>query len=351
MNNLKVNLKLFPVTQLSYSSASQQEQSSIEKLSEVNKIGFRGLYLTGGSKDYNDGCWLDGTFHLFDESGYPGWVGSDLSKADGTFEQKQSIQLSSTEDFANLMIFFDPVAGEYAESFKLDGIIYSNDSYVRYFSGPFTNNVELEIIKWSRTNSFPKILAVSSGLEKVYDYKQLINIMYTNEITSAQDILLFGVTTQTGTVSLRDKRVLREINDNRKLETQFEVQIIEDVKTLDEQGEPEVIPQVVETLYVSEIENERNKDLWTFSLVDKTAEWDEEQFEGLEYSELSLKDIIDSLIPEAIYVGEADDIKNMQFVNAYMNPSTKREALDKCCQVGLLRIYQENKVTYVRRLI
>lgn len=337
MKNYTVKITFIPTNVLAHSSTTSNDLSNLDELNDASKQGFKGFFLTDGDSDAGSGCWLDGTYKCFDDDGYPGWVGTDVSKEDGTFDIPQVITITG-DMVENIVILFDKVAGEYATEVNVNGTTYTNDSYVLIIAGLQDATTVITFTKWSKVNSIPKVLAITSGLDITYDSRQIKELTYTHSAAAENDALQFGITTQSGTIVIKDKYIIKQLNDDGLLDTDLPVTILED-------------DVEIEKFIAADIDESTLNLEWSFVLSDITSYWDEQQFEGLDYVSTDLLSLLTDLIPTIIFIDDAQDLENLNIPTAFLNMSTKREAITKCCQIGLLRIYQIMGKVYARRVI
>ena len=103
MHDWKVQLNVIDEgpTDINYTVATYNELCDISYLNNQhtpNWKGHKGFFLSGGDKEKNSGCWLDGTFKFFDsQHPYEGLLGTELSQDDGSFLNYQNIRLQTHE--------------------------------------------------------------------------------------------------------------------------------------------------------------------------------------------------------------------------------------------------------------
>lgn len=314
---------------------------SKQELNNFNNKGFKGFVFSGGSKTNNSGCFFDGSFKFFSaKKGYSGFLGTCLSNADGTFSIEQYINLNNIAQSASGMVIvqFDRVAGEYATEYTVGGNTQANDSYTLIIpAANFNGNPKIVFNKWSRANSLLKIVSITYDLQKDYGRRQLRGLKYTNYAQSGSELTTFGVVSQSGSCTVVDDGLIKQLNELDLLKTGLDVLVLENGI----QTQEFVLEDFDQDLY--------NK-TWTFTLADGITEWENENFAGLDYAERTLKAILDLLIPGAVY-RDCDDIAQLRIPNSYLQNSSKWQAVNKCCALGLLRVYRRNGITYVRRFI
>lgn len=339
MNSYKVEIDLLPGSTLDYqSNLSNVLSSAVNELNNYKTKGFKGFFFSGGDASTNSGCWLDGSYKFFDSViKYPGLLGNALSQADGTFLTEQYIQTTGGTLFYNLTFVFDRIAGEYATEILIGGTLYYNYDYT--FSVKCSGSTKVVFNKWSKPNSVVKILTMKYGFTLLCDKLTIQNLRYSNSIVAGNDILTFGILVQSGSLKVRDLGILKALNDSSILDKGVAVRIL--------------IDDAVEQRFITtDYSSTDLETIWTIQMSDDIISWENEQFEVLDYATRTLKEIVDILIPGLVYDDGLDTLlQAFTIPNSFLVSSTKWQAVVKCCQVGLFRIYKINGVIHARRII
>ena len=339
MYNYKVSIEINPETIPETSvSAARSDIADVSQLTANfhTKKGKRGFFFSGGNKAENQGSWLDGSFTFFEDSEkYPGWVGTELSQPDGTFLTPQTITITPAAT-GPIVLRFDRIAGEYAKLITIGATVYTNYNY--YFVIPEAIKdapITLTFTKWSRGNSAVKLLGVIGGMILTYTRNNFSKVEYSLNITS--DVIKFGVLANEGSMKVKDDGLLDSLNDAKLLQPGLPVKITKDDVLKD-------------TFVTSTFSGDELNSQWTIDFTDRLSYLEDEQFEGVNYKDRTLKEIILLIIPNAEFIN-CDYIDKIKIPNSFINTTTKWNALVKCCNVGMLYITMKNDIPQVRGII
>lgn len=333
--------------------------------SSYEKEGKKGLYLCGGSVDSSgeiSGCILDGTYTLFDSKGYSGAVGNCFSNDDYTFDTEQSIVLSAknSDTYINhLVIYFDPVANEYATqlSFSSDSATTINKNtrlvYFKNFGEESTlTSVKCTFTKWSKKNSLAKVLKIKTGFTGEYDYKTIKKFELSNEKVSNENEISFGISSQYCDLTILDKTgdVTALFGADLLLEniTAF-FYIVNDRTTTAEDG---TIYEYEEREKIGELIIDTKKNIegsikWTYSLIDRLEQLRSVICPALDVQSRTLYQIINQISSEtgiANILSWSDEAatycKSITITNSFIKPNQYMfDVLCKCCEIGLLKMF------------
>lgn len=332
---------------------------------DANVIGKKGLQLSGGYYDESNnedvGSLINGQYTVFDdEIMYQGIMGTELSvdNEEGyepyTFKNDQYIVVSTTEPntyIKSIFIYFDKTAGEIATELSFDvepGVVYHNNRYV--FMHSFGENstltsVRINILKWSKRNSVFKIVKVKTGYTATYDARALRDIYYTKDKMSSPDNLEFGATIQEATIEINDyDNMIKDLYNFDLIFSDVQVQIF--------------IGGMLEGTYIiTEKQTDNMIDYWTFDCVDYVGAKLKDTINALNIEldnndniiPMSLKAIIEYIIGGVVTIKYQDaDLEQELTTTIIQVPyldggQTREEALNKCCQIGLLRMYSDEE--------
>lgn len=337
-----------------------------------NVLGKKGFHLNGGYYDnvlqQDVGTLMNGTYTLYDENKmYNGLVGTEMSNDNYEFDTPQYLTISTTEPntyIKSLFIYFDNVAGEIATRLSFSNpvpstatnvnpaTIYANNKYI--FMHSFGENSELtsvrvNFLEWSKKNATVKILKVKTGYTATYDPFTIRDIYYTKDKFSDTDNLKFGVTIQEATFQINDyDGMIMDLYNSDLIFKNIEVQLY--------------IDNMLEATYVIDTKDSSNTiDYWSFDckdfagirMSDTLPALNVEVDENNEPIPKSLKYIIDFCIGNVVNVIYEDDalrqeVENIVIPVPFLNAGlTREEALTKCCQIALLRMYSDENSNFI----
>lgn len=333
--------------------------------SSFDKEGKKGFYLSGGSVDNNgevSGCIMDGTYTLFDSKGYAGAVGNSFSKDDYTFDTEQSITLqvkNSDTYIKHLVIYFDPVANEYATqlSFSSDSATTINkNSRLVYFKnfGEESNltSVKCSFTKWSKKNSLAKVLKIKTGFTGIYDYKTIKKFELSDEKVSNENKISFGVSSQYCDLTILDDTgdVTALFGADLLLENITAFFYIVNTKTAT--AEDGTIHEFEQREKIGELIIDKKKNVegsirWTYNLIDRLEQLRSVICPALDVQNRTLYQIINQITSETgvanivSWSSEAESYcKSISISNSFIKPNQYMfDVLGKCCEVGLLKMF------------
>ncbi len=333
--------------------------------SSFDKEGKKGFYLSGGSVDNNgevSGCIMDGTYTLFDSKGYAGAVGNSFSKDDYTFDTEQSITLqvkNSDTTIKHLVIYFDPVANEYATqlSFSSDSATTINkNSRLVYFKnfGEESNltSVKCSFIKWSKKNSLAKVLKIKTGFTGIYDYKTIKKFELSDEKVSNENEISFGVSSQYCDLTILDDTgdVTSLFGADLLLENITAFFYIVNTKTAT--AEDGTIHEFEQREKIGELVIDKKKNVegsirWTYNLIDRLEQLRSVICPALDVQNRTLYQIINQITSETgianivSWSTEAEEhCKSIKIESSFIKPNQYMfDVLGKCCEVGLLKMF------------
>jgi hypothetical protein len=287
----------------------------------------------------------------------------DLSEYKRTaIEEPQFIFFKTKNDYTyikSLVIYFDPVCGEYATQMSFsDGINDNGDDNLLYqgqtkiknnrlvFMYNFGENstlksVRLNIEKWSKKNSLFKIVKFVTGYTGTYTPETLRSLSYTNNKFSDEEQLRFGVSLQTASVELVDKNGdIKTLYDNDMFFKNIQVNLY--------------IDNILDGTYKLETKNGTTDNLWSFEMKDALSYKLSDKVMVLNVPldanndpiPKSLNWIIKYVLGDAytlVYdTGLEEQLENIMIPVPFINGGqTQYDLLLKCCQVGLLRMFTD----------
>ena len=319
--------------------------------SEGEPAGKRWLQLAGGSYDEETGedigTLINGRYTVFDDTlKYDGLVGSELSNSDYEFDNDQYFTITSQngEYIKNIFVYFDKTAEEYATEILIDNVfaIHNNNKYVvvcNFGEDSTRTSVRVDILKWSKKNSQFKIVKVAVGYTGVYGTKQIRDIYYTRDKIADAEELQFGVSIQEATLEINDyDDIIQSLYDTNLFPDYAPVEIYIDSEL---QG----------SFVIDKKSTENELGYWTFDCIDYVGLRLQDTINPLnvEYADSqivakSVKSIIEYIIGDVVPIvyssAELKEQLNHTMVDVpFLNAQTREEALKKCCQLKLLRMY------------
>lgn len=333
---------------------------------EFTKEGKKGFYLSGGSVDNKtgevSGCVLDGSYTLFDSKGYSGAVGNTFSNDDYTFDTPQfiTIQAKYADTYIkHLVIHFDSVANEYATQLAFDSdsanTINKNQrlTYFKNFGEDSTlTSVKCTFEKWSKKNSLAKVLKIKTGLTGIYDYKTIKKFELSDEKSSNENDISFGLSSQYCDLTILDKTgdVSAMFSQDLLLENiTARFYLVNTETTIAEDGSVHTFEsrEQIGELLIDKKKNLEGSIAWTYNLIDRL-----EQLKGiicpaLDVQSRSLYQIINQITSEIgieDMISWSDDAKthcqNLIIPYSFIKPNQYvYGVLGKCCEVGLLKMF------------
>lgn len=280
-------------------------------------------------------------------------------------EQAQFVDISTKNNdtyIKSILIYFDPVAAEYATKLSFSNAInddgsannkFNSNTKIRnnkmIFMYNFGENSTLKSVRvnfeeWSKANAPLKILKIVTGYTGHYDYTTLLNLQYENNKFSTPDELSFGVSSQEATIKFIDKEgIVYELYAQNLIWQNIQAKIYIDNVW---QG----------SFYLDSKFSERGDNSWVFDCVDKLEVIKNDVVETMQIRDnLPLKDIISHTLKysglEIEYSDDALRVCSETIIpKAYILSQQKiYDVLLKCCQIGLLRIYvYRDKIRIVR---
>lgn len=269
-------------------------------------------------------------------------------------EQAQFVDISTKNDdtyIKSILIYFDPVAAEYATKLSFSNAINDDGSTNNKFS-PNTkirNNkmifmynfgesstlksIRVNFEEWSKANSPLKILKIVTGYTGHYDYTTLLDLKWDNSKFVDEEQLSFGISSQTCSVQVIDKEdIVLGLYQANLFYQNIEVRVyIDDMW----QG----------SFYIDTKDNSRGSQEWVYDCIDKFEQIKNDVVDVLQVtSNMTLKQIIAHILKNTgyavEYTEEASSACDIVIPTAYIfSQQNVYDCLLKCCQIGLLRIY------------
>ena len=365
-----INYELDILTTESGSDAFSSVLNPLSDLSGINNqnaqlSGKKGFHLSGGSVDdvsgEVSGVLLDGTYTFYDDtqSAYKGIMGDDLSNDNYEFENPQyiTVRAKNAQTYINsLLIYFDPVASEYATEIsfsnckkynfetdeEVDAPEFNSIKPIKNTNMVFLHNfgqesgltqVQINIRKWSKKNALMKILKIVTGYTGIYDTTNLMKFDFTIDKVSDANQLRFGVTSNNCSVHLLDNDLM--------INTLYEKNLI--YKNIQVQISVDGIIQGV--FYINEKNSEKGSNEWVFDCVDRLESLKNVKKPMMAIAKRNIYEILNYVLSGVVTNVVWEKTAKEYCVSKYIEQSyfeANQNVYDlmlKCAQVGLLRIY------------
>lgn len=346
--------------------------SPLSDLSNINNqdaklSGKKGFILSGGSVDETtgevSGVLLDGTYTFFDsaENSYKGIMGYELSNENYEFDNPQyiTVRAKNAQTYINsLLIYFDPVASEYATEIsfsnckkynfetdeEVDAPEFNSIKPIKNTNMVFLHNfgqesgltqVQINIRKWSKKNALIKILKIVTGYTGIYDTTNLMKFDFTIDKTSDVNQLRFGITSNNCTIRLLDNDLM--------INTLYEKNLI--YKNIQVQISVDGILQGV--FYINEKSSEKGSNEWVFDCVDRLESLKNVKKPMMAIARRNIYEILtyvlSGVVTNVVWEKSAKEycISESKYIDkSYFEANQSiYDLMLKCAQVGLLRIY------------
>lgn len=193
--------------------------------------------------------------------------------------------------------------------------------------------ISINIKKWSKKNSLMKISKIVTGYTGIYDSSNLLKADFTINKTNDAQQLRFGVTSNTCTLNLLDKDLM--------INTLYEKELI--LKNIEVQILVDDIVQGV--FYINEKSSEKGTNQWTFECLDKLEQLKDITRPMMSIGKRNVYEIM-TYVLSGISLEVSWEKKAKEYCESIIIEQSYFEAnqtlydlMLKCCQVGLLRIY------------
>lgn len=297
---------------------------------------------------------LDGTYRVYTERGYPGVITKTLSSSDGTCDI--SIPVHITGDTPkNLYISFDKVAKEYAKAFTLT-------NSVNKFTIKRDNNTEaeltlplaslmlpaalddatftLKITKWSKPNASIKLTRFSSQYVATYTGKDIVSLVYSENLLDSQMQILPGICEQYANISVLDRyNALRK----RALRDELHGDYVVNIASIDDESG---ISYTEGSYIISDWDFKSTSSQVDISCRDKSYLFEKINIERVGIKDRTLDDFINIMFTQAKNMtwryldGDTQErCRSINVPNSWYTASDLNTMLSKVCALGMLRIY------------
>ena len=200
-------------------------QAKVSNADAIPSQGYRGFFLSPQVLAVNSP--LDGTYKLFGEEGFPGFVSASLSSGNGTFTNPIQVQLNiqGTSQDSLGYITFDPSTGEHASEISISitsfvdgvektesGIRYANNSVNFTFIIPKNAvTMTISLVRWSHPYKNAKVVGFgTAGVTSIDIASQLLDLSYSQNTVASTDTVRPGIVEQYLEASFYDKGHLFE---------------------------------------------------------------------------------------------------------------------------------------------
>ena len=168
--------------------ADQTGVSNAQEVSSESAVGYMGFHLAEQHEQYS--TILNGSYRLYDETGYPGYISSILSDTEGVFAKALTIPFRVTFEriYPTFCIVFDRACGQYATHFKLTNEdtgeyieVNNNQSVAAIVKTKYTfwgskkeARLILSIYAWSSAYTNARVTSIALNYNCTYTGKDLI---------------------------------------------------------------------------------------------------------------------------------------------------------------------------------
>ena len=334
----------------------------IENGYDQNLIGFEGFQV--GANKNNIVSELDGSYGLYPDTGYPGYVSAQLSDASGNYTPEVSFTLYLTGPRPqHLYLLFDQKARDKPTKLSVTygsttvtstGAASSAWAIELYELGLPTNlsntPIQVKVLRTSLPYKSVKLLGVSCAESVVYTGKDIKQVICSENSTDSQLTIDPGVVEQYAEISVHDRnRVMFKANEADQLvkELRVKVDAIDDVTaTTYELGE------------YNASEYEFDPDILQVRIVcnDPVHLLDSVLVEAVPVTTRSVDEMLRyafQLANGAVWGYDSNETqeycKNIKTPDSWFYTGSVLAFLRKICIVGMLRVYWSVNQYVVRR--
>lgn len=187
---INLTYQLSPDATISFEEdvADQTGVSNVQEVGSESAAGYTGFHLAEQREQYS--AVLNGSYRLYDETGYRGYISSILSDAKGVFTKALTIPFYVTFEriYPTFCIVFDRACGQYATRFRLTNEttgeyieVDNNQSAAAIIKTKYTfwgdkkeARLTLSIYAWSSAYSNARVTSIAVNYSCTYTGKDLI---------------------------------------------------------------------------------------------------------------------------------------------------------------------------------
>lgn len=325
--------------------------------------GAKGFQLSADSS--NPVSSLDGTNHLFGDSGYPGILTAIMSGSEGEFNANIDVKFYLRGDVTGkLYIVFDEVAQEWATSVRITlsdvdySVTFTNDSpelvidLYDHFAGAFESLdgkvCTLSILYWSRPYASVKITSIAIAQKYLLNSGKIQDLTYSENSHDANLSIKPGIVAQYLDANIYDRDgTLHGLASRNMLfdNCKASVQVIEGMSIISSED------YVITSWDVQPLSS-----IVTLNCEDPSVNFNKVITGVLPPATRTLEEILDWLFSHVprikwVYADEDtdSDCRRLQITNSWLLADTLLNHLRKVCSLGMLRIYYYAGTFYVKR--
>lgn len=332
----------------SYDSPEGANVSNFEQIfNQGAKKGIKGFQLSANSI-------LDGSFGVYADSGYEGFVSRSLAGKDITIP----FNFSNGNPFAMLVVF-DKVAKEYAVDFTISRYgstvtpvkVIGNKSYTCLvdISSLWTDTDPLLVLlltinKWSTNNASVKILQLALITSKDYFGKDLISMKCSENVLDSQMQISPGICEQYADIVVYDRdKLLHTLAAEGMLGEDFGITVYAQ----------DDITYTLGTYLTSDWDIEGTNSEVGIICRDKSHVFEKINIPRINIADRTVDDLLRLFFSYTNFPWKyaTDEVKtrcqSITIKNCWFAASTLKVLLNDLCAVGMLRVYWSNEVFIV----
>lgn len=300
---------------------------------------------------------MNGEYQMMDIDGIVGWWSNELSQADGTFTNEQTLTMDFLKRPINRWtIIGDNKLNQYPVDF--DVLIYDENGNLMHQENITNNNqvqlqipfettledvkqMKLVIRKWSQGNAVAKILQFFDVLEESYEGSDLKSFEVSESMATDGEGISYGINSDTMSVCIynRDRRFdIGYLKDFLLLDRK----VIAYIGIEDDNGKIEYTQLGV---FYSDEWSVPQKDQWvTLKCLDRLLKFQKTTYIGYPFEQnVSLKTIATDILKKAGLDASEFEIDakldNIVVPYAFLGKKSTWDALQDVCNAGLCRVY------------
>lgn len=314
-------------------------------------LGFNGFIL--GTRD-KQATPLSGEHRMFSQrASYPGYIGQTVY---ATREVDETFTLYVYGDTPKyLMICFDGIAREYATAYTIQNsenintIVISGSNEIMSVidltslelpQGTWTGSITVHITQWSHANRNVKVTKLRAGeIDSLQFYEsELVEYECSEHMLDSNMSIAPGICEQYADITVYDRFKLFE-KANKDIECRVTIETVN----------PD---RVLGTYYVRDWDIPGDSSEITSHCGDFSTAFDNLTFMATAVSDRSVHQMLQLIFDQNgfkwLYKDNYDNMYCERIIvpNSWLKTSTLREALDKVCWLGMLRIYW-NKTHFI----